>query len=246
MCRTRFGREEAAATVGIRRRAVGRAQEETVVADPQFEELSPKQQDIFRFLEQFISEHDYPPSIRDIQHGCDISSTSVVDYNLKRLEEKGFIRRDREVSRAIELLGGSKANRRRTIAVPLLGKIAAGIPIPTPPDTADYVAADTIELTEDQTGGRSNVFALQVEGNSMIDALINDGDIVILEPTHSCDDGEMVAVWLKAENETTLKKFFHEGDRVRLQPMNATMDPIYTGADNIEVQGRVVTAIRPF
>jgi len=217
------------------------------VADPQFDELSTKQQGILRFLETFISEHDYPPSIRDIQSGCDISSTSVVDYNLKRLEEKGFIRRDREVSRAIELLGGSNRSRRRTVPVPLLGKIAAGIPIPTPPDAATYeTAPDTIELTEDQTRGISNVFALQVEGNSMVDALINDGDIVILEPTHSCDDGEMVAVWLKDENETTLKKFFHEGERVRLQPMNATMDPIYTSADNIEVQGRVVTAIRPF
>jgi repressor LexA len=220
---------------------------ETTVADPQFEELSPKQQGILRFLETFISDHDYPPSIRDIQSGCDISSTSVVDYNLKRLEEKGFIRRDREVSRAIELLGSTSGSRRRTIPVPLLGKIAAGIPIPTPPDSATMESApETIELTEEQTGGRSNVFALRVEGNSMIDALINDGDIVILEATQSCDDGEMVAVWLKAENETTLKKFFHEGDRVRLQPMNATMDPIYTAADNIEVQGRVVTAIRPF
>lgn len=217
------------------------------VADPQFEELSAKQQGILRFLENFISEHDYPPSIRDIQSGCDISSTSVVDYNLKRLEEKGFIRRDREVSRAIELLGGASGSRRRTIPVPLLGKIAAGIPIPMPSESATAdTAPDTIELTEEQTGGRSNVFALRVDGNSMIDALINDGDIVILEPTQSCDDGEMVAVWLKAENETTLKKFFHEGHRVRLQPMNSTMDPIYTSADNIEVQGRVVTAIRPF
>ena len=217
------------------------------MADPQFEELSQKQQGIFRFLESFINEHDYPPSIRDIQHGCEISSTSVVDYNLKRLEEKGFIRRDREVSRAIELLGGASRNRRRTIPVPLLGKIAAGLPIPTPPDpTMAESAADTIELTEEQTGGRRNVFALRVEGDSMIDALINDGDIVVLEPTRTCNDGEMVAVWLKDENETTLKKLYREGDRIRLQPMNATMDPIYTSAANIEVQGRVVTAIRPF
>lgn len=214
---------------------------------PQFEELSPKQQGIFRFLEEFIAEHDYPPSIRDIQYGCDISSTSVVDYNLKRLEEKGFIRRDREVSRAIELLGGSGNSRRRTVPVPLLGKIAAGLPIPTPPDVVTVDGdVETIELTEEQTGGRSNVFALRVEGDSMIDALINDGDIVILEPTRSCHDGEMVAVWLKDENETTLKKFFHEGDRVRLQPMNSTMSPIYASVENIEIQGRVVTAIRPF
>ncbi len=214
------------------------------MADSQFEELSAKQQGIFRFLQEFIDAHDYPPSIRDIQNGCDISSTSVVDYNLKRLEEKGFIRRDREVSRGIELLGGSGGRRRRTVAVPVLGKIAAGIPIPTPPEGAEADPyAETIELTEEQTGGK-NVFALRVEGNSMIDALINDGDIVVLEAVQSCDDGEMVAVWLKSENETTLKKFFHEGERIRLQPMNSTMEPIYTDPDNIEVQGRVVTAIR--
>ena len=214
------------------------------VADSQFEELSAKQQGIFRFLQEFIDEHDYPPSIRDIQNGCDISSTSVVDYNLKRLEEKGFIRRDREVSRGIELLGGGGARRRRTVPVPVLGKIAAGIPIPTPPAGAEADPyAETIELTEEQTGGKQ-VFALRVDGNSMIDALINDGDIVILEPVQSCDNGEMVAVWLKSENETTLKKFFHEGERIRPQPMNSTMEPIYTRPDNIEVQGRVVTAIR--
>ncbi|MBM3140057.1 MAG: repressor LexA [Chloroflexi bacterium] len=209
------------------------------------DDLSSKQRAILRFLEEFIAEHDYPPSIRDIQNGCDISSTSVVDYNLKRLEEKGYIRRDREVSRAIELLNGQGERRRRTVAVPLLGKIAAGRPIPTPPETPTPGAFDeTVELTEEQTRGRSNVFALRVEGTSMIDALINDGDIVVLEPTSTCDDGEMVAVWLRDENETTLKKLYREGERVRLQPMNATMAPLYTRADNVEVQGRVVTAIR--
>ncbi|MGE0228541.1 MAG: transcriptional repressor LexA [Dehalococcoidia bacterium] len=203
--------------------------------------LSDKQARILQFVEQFVAEHDYPPSIRDIQQGCDISSTSVVDYNLKRLEEKGLLRRDREISRAIQLPGAG--TRRRVQEVPLLGKIAAGQPIPTPPDTlpADY---DSIEVTEEQTRGRPNAYALRVEGTSMIDALINDGDIVILEATRSCDDGDMVAVWLKAENETTLKKFFHEGSRIRLQPMNASMQPIYTAPDNVEVQGRVLSSIR--
>ena len=100
------------------------------------DELSVKQRGILQFLEDFIAEHDYPPSIRDIQTGCDISSTSVVDYNLKRLEEKGFIRRDREVSRAIELLDGQGERRRRggTVQVPVLGRIAAGIPLPVHPD----------------------------------------------------------------------------------------------------------------
>lgn len=204
--------------------------------------LSEKQARILRFMQDFIAEKDYPPSIRDIQQGCDISSTSVVDYNLKQLERKGYIRRDREVSRAIELLDGG-GRRRRTVSVPLLGKIAAGRPIPTPPDSLEGM--DAVEVTEEQTGGRTaNIFALEVEGTSMIDALINDGDIVILEATRSCDDGDMVAVWLKSENETTLKKFFHEGSRIRLQPMNATMQPIYADPANVEVQGRVLAAIR--
>ena len=208
------------------------------------EGLSDKQQRILEFLVDFIDEKDYPPSIRDIQHGCGVSSTSVVDYNLKRLEEKGYIRREREVSRAIEVLQ-SGGRRGRTVRVPVVGKIAAGSPIPMPPETLTPGAYDeVIEVTSGQTGGRSNVFALRVEGDSMVDALINDGDIVLMEPAQSCDDGEMVAVWLKDENETTLKKFYREGDRVRLQPMNAAMPPIFTRADNVDVQGRVLAAIR--
>ena len=203
--------------------------------------LSEKQQRILTFVEEFLDEHDYPPSIRDIQQGCEISSTSVVDYNLKRLEERGLLRRDREISRAIQLPGAQ--SRRRIQTVPVLGKIAAGLPIPTPPEVLPE-GYEEIEVTDDQLKGRTNAFALRVEGTSMIDALINDGDIVILEPTQSCDDGDVVAVWLKAENETTLKKLFHEGDRIRLQPMNSTMQAFYTTPDNIEVQGKVLSAIR--
>lgn len=208
------------------------------------EGLSEKQQLILEFLESFIAEHDYPPSIRDIQNGCNISSTSVVDYNLKRLEEKGLIRRDREVSRAIELLNGQGERRRRTVAVPLLGRIAAGIPIPTHPD--QVAPEDLIELTEDQAGGRANLFALRVQGTSMIDALINDGDIVVLEPRQTADPGEMVAAWIDDRGETTLKRYYPEGAKVRLQPMNSTMEPIYEDADNVQVQGRVVATIRAF
>ena len=206
------------------------------------EGLSEKQRGILEFLDTFIAEHDYPPSIRDIQTGCGISSTSVVDYNLKRLEEKGYIRRDREVSRAIEVLNGQGARRRRTVAVPLLGRIAAGIPIPAHPD--QMAPEELIELTEDQSGGRTNLFALRVQGTSMIDALINDGDIVVLEPRQSADAGEVVAAWIEDRGETTLKRYYPEGARVRLQPMNATMAPIYEDAKNVRVQGRVVATIR--
>ncbi|MDP2328472.1 MAG: transcriptional repressor LexA, partial [Dehalococcoidia bacterium] len=203
------------------------------------------QQSILRFLEEFIAEHDYPPSIRDIQSGCDISSTSVVDYNLKRLEEKGYIRRDREVSRAIELLNGQGERRRRTLQVPVLGKIAAGLPLPVYPDT--MAPLEVIDLTEDMTSGRTgNFYALRVQGTSMIDALINDGDLVILEPRETADPGDVVAAWIVDREETTLKKYYPEGKQVRLQPMNATMDPIYEDATNVRVQGRLVGTIRSF
>jgi repressor LexA len=203
--------------------------------------LSAKQQSILRFIRNFLVEKDYPPSIRDIQEGCDISSTSVVDYNLKALERLGYIRRDREVSRAIELLDRG-ARRPRPRLVPVIGQIAAGQPIPVPAaetwSQQDF--EDAIEVTDEMTRGRDNVFALRVKGTSMIDALVNDGDLVLMEATQSADDGDMVAVWLKDRQETTLKKIYFEGDRVRLQPANVTMDPIYVKPENVEVQGKIL------
>jgi len=205
--------------------------------------LSAKQQSILRFIRDFIREHDYPPSIRDIQDGCGISSTSVVDYNLKALERLGHIRRDREVSRAIEIVG--RAHMR---TVPVVGQIAAGQPIPVPSaDTwrqQDF--EEEIEVTDQMTRGRENVFALRVKGTSMIDALVNDGDLVLMEQTSAWDDGDMVAVWLKDRQETTLKKIYREGPRVRLQPANAAMDPIYADARDVEVQGRVLYRLAGF
>ncbi len=209
-------------------------------------ELSTKQQRILEYIRQFIDERDYPPSIRQIQEACSISSTSVVDYNLRILEKLGCIRRDREVSRAIELLhpGGRRA---RVVPVPIIGTIAAGQPIPVP--TADtwqsFDWEETIEVSPEMLAHREQVYALRVKGNSMIDALVNDGDIVLLQATASANEGEMVAAWLKREQEATLKRFYREGQRVRLQPANETMEPIYTEADNVEIQGRVIGAIRP-
>jgi repressor LexA len=208
-------------------------------------ELSAKQRRIFDYISKFIDEHDYPPSIRQIQEACDISSTSVVDYNLRILERMGYIRRDREVSRAIELLHGG-ARRARVVPVPIIGTIAAGQPIPVPSaDTWSGDAGETIEVTPEMVGDRENIFALRVKGTSMIDALVNDGDVVLIQSGHSARDGDMVAAWLKKEQEATLKRIYREGDRVRLQPANETMDPIYTDAGNVEVQGKVIAAIRP-
>ena len=127
-------------------------------------DLSGKQGDILEFLRSFLDEKDYPPSIRDIQEGCGISSTSVVDYNLRKLEEKGFIKRDREVSRGIEVLG-ARGRRPRIIDVPVLGSIAAGQPIPVPTsDRWANDAEDSVAVTEDFIRGRQNVFALRVKG----------------------------------------------------------------------------------
>jgi repressor LexA len=208
-------------------------------------DLSDKQLAILEFLNQFLSEKDYPPSIRDIQEHCGISSTSVVDYNLRKLEEKGFIRRDREVSRGIEVLG-ARGRRPRIIEVPILGSIAAGQPIPVPnSDRWSADSEDTVAVTEDMIRGRENVFALRVKGTSMIEDLIDDGDIVFLEPAHSASNGDRVAVWLKDRGEVTLKRFYHEGARVRLQPANSTMEPIYTSPENVEIQGRFISSIRP-
>lgn len=209
-------------------------------------ELSSKQDQILDFLRTFIEDKDYPPSIRDIQEGCSISSTSVVDYNLRKLEEKGMIRRDREVSRGIEVLGSKGGRRARIIEIPVIGAIAAGQPIPVPSSERwSYDAEDTVAVTEDMVRGKTNVFALRVKGKSMIEDLIDDGDIVFLEPARAANDGEKVAVWLKDRGEVTLKRIYHEGNRVRLQPANSSMQSIYTSPDNVEIQGRFISSIRP-
>ena len=208
-------------------------------------DLSGKQSDILEFIRSFLEERDYPPSIRDIQEGCSISSTSVVDYNLRKLEEKGVIRRDREISRGIEILG-ARGRRPRIVDVPILGSIAAGQPIPVPSsERFGNDVEESVAVTEDMIRGKQNVFALRVKGTSMIDDLIDDGDIVFLEPARDAANGDRVAVWLKDRGEVTFKRYYHEGNRVRLQPANSTMQPIYTKPENVEIQGRFISSIRP-
>lgn len=202
-------------------------------------ELSAKQSRIMDFLHRFLEERSYPPTIRDIQNGCKISSTSVVEYNLRILEREGHIRRDREVSRGIEL------GTRRLVRVPVIGAIAAGEPIPVPTsDTWSTEEAESLELTEELTRGKEGVYALKVKGTSMIDALIGDGDLVLMQHVATAENGEMVAVWLKREKEATLKRFYLELGRVRLQPANEEMQPIYADPENVAIQGRVIGVIR--
>ena len=207
--------------------------------------LSSKQQRIIDFVRNFWQDRGYPPTIRDIVAGCGISSTSVVDYNLDILEREGYIRRHHEVSRGIELLARSSEIGHRT-QVPIIGQIAAGEPIPVPvPETWDVTASsDTLEVTGDLTQGREGVYALKVKGSSMMDALINDGDIVLMQYVNTVENGEMAAIWLKEEKEATLKKFYTEPSRIRLQPANNQMQPMYADPQNVEIQGRVIAVIR--
>lgn len=194
---------------------------------------------IFRFLHDFRDRHDYMPTIRDILKGCNISSTAVVQHHLNVLEREGKIQRDPEVFRSIRL-----ASKRNVISVPLLGIIAAGQPIPVPaPDTWENQTLDTVEIPQDMAGNRQ-VYALQVKGQSMIDALIDDGDIVIMESTGTANNGDMVAVWLKDRREVTLKKIYFQPGKITLKPANLSMKPITIRPDNIEIQGRVTGILR--
>ena len=210
--------------------------------------LSARQEQILRFIRRFGRERGFPPAIRDIVSGCRVSSTSVVAYNLDILEKQGFIKRHHDVSRGIELADRDNAESPGggEFQVPLIGIIAAGTPIPVPtPDSWNVTASsDTVPVLEDLILGRRDVYALKVKGTSMIDALIGDGDIILLEHTNTVENGETAAVWLKAEKEATLKKVYQESGRVRLQPANSTMKPIYTSPDNVEIQGRLIAVIR--
>ena len=207
--------------------------------------MSDRQRRILTYLEEFIDERGYPPSIRQIQAALELSSTSVVDYNLTLLEKRNLIRREPHASRSITLVGRSIARKPRT--VPLLGTIAAGEPIPVPGDlsrrTADKIELPASLWPETTT---EDLYALRVRGDSMIDAFIADGDVVILRRRETARNGEMVAVWLRDRQEVTLKRFFQEGKKVRLQPENPTMTPILAEARDVEVQGQVVGVIRRY
>ena len=211
-------------------------------------ELPPRRRRIFDFIRDFLEENGIPPTVRDIQKSCDISSTSVVDYNLKILERDGYLNRRPDVARGIELLDEHGQPVSNAPRVQIVGLIAAGLPIPvfSTEDAASSAEFDTIEVSPDLPRRHGRLYALAVTGSSMVDALIDDGDVVIIKPTREANNGEMVVAWLKGEEEATLKKFYLEGDQVRLQPANSAMEPIYCSASNVEIHGKVVAVIRKF
>lgn len=210
-------------------------------------DLSERQQAILNFIRDFSIKSKYPPTVREIGQHVGISSTSVVSYNLSQLERKGLIERDPEKSRGIKLVGDSVIldNTTSTVRVPVLGRIAAGEPIPVPDTNFHILGEEAIELTRELLPpDLTNIYALQVRGNSMVDAMIGDGDIVVMQHKQEAANGELVAVWLKDREETTLKRFYVERGRVRLQPANPTMSPIYAQPESVEIQGKVVLVIR--
>ncbi len=231
--------------------------------------LSERQRKILNFIVDFTEHHDYPPTIREIGEKVGISSTSVVNYNLAKLEEMELLTREREVSRGLSLnrarmvelglMDGDAAIenlplRKRAdpspaimarFRIPVLGKIAAGNPIQVDPREPSN-PEDWIELAEGLLGANDRLFALRVQGNSMIDASVLDGDIVILRHQDTADDGDMVAAWIEGDEETTLKFLYREGRNIRLQPANPNPDyrPIIRPAEKVRINGKVVSVIR--
>ncbi|MEA3442443.1 MAG: transcriptional repressor LexA [Chloroflexota bacterium] len=203
--------------------------------------LSPKQENMINFITEFLQDKGYPPSIRDIAVGCGISSTSVVAYNLNKIEQAGYIHRHSDISRGLKFLNRDG----ELVSVPIVGEIAAGKPIPVPAsESRDTIPVAKVEVSRDLISGKDKVYALRVKSDSMLDALIGEEDVVLMEDTDRAENGDMAAVWLKREQKITLKKFYVEADFVRLQPANNQIKPIYTALNNVEIQGRVLAVIR--
>ena len=206
--------------------------------------LSERQQKMLAFINEYVASNGRPPTIREIGKAVDISSTSVVNYNLTKLKERGFLERDAEVSRGLKLtrragkIIGSVSNAvdetfSRMLRVPLVGNIVAGEPIEA--FEGAYDDEDVVELSANMlsTGRNDELFALRVNGESMIDAMVFDGDIVVLKKQETAQNGDMVAAWVRGDDTTTLKYFFQEGKQIRLQPANPHMDPIYVDSNMV-------------
>lgn len=218
------------------------------------EKLSKRQQKILEYISKYIHDSGRPPTIREIGKAASISSTSVVTYNLNKLDERGFLDRDAEVSRGLRLtekaevlFGGFADAAQNLVRIPLLGNIVASEPVEVGHESfAIYDEEDAVELGRSMLGSRNteDLFALRVSGDSMIDAMVNDGDIVVMRQQETARDGDMVAIWLTPSDTTTLKHIYYEGDRVRLQPANPTMAPIYVSPAEVRVQGKVMMVVR--
>jgi repressor LexA len=198
--------------------------------------LTKRQREILDYLQDFIHQHGYAPSLEEIGRRFGLSSLATVHKHLTNLQEKGFIKRAWNRSRSVEMIPTNTNGR--SVELPLLGYVAAGLPIEAIP------SAETIAVPEDMVG-RRDTYVLRVKGNSMIDEQICDGDLVIVEDRKTAQNGETV-VALLGGSDVTLKKLFRENGRIRLQPANPTMQPIFADADQVQVQGVVVGVMRKY
>ena len=218
------------------------------------EELSDKHKKILQFIEDYQEKTNRPPSIREICSNVGISSTSVVNYDLDQLVKRGFIERDERVSRGLRTMPKMQEVVQVVtdlLRVPILGPIAAGLPLLDLQPGVSYITeneADAVDIARSLLPAKekgNDLYALAVKGDSMIDAMINDGDIVVMKPAIEARNGEMVAVWLPEKNEATLKYFFKDKDGFTLKPANPSMQPIhYPKGKQIEIKGKVVMVIR--
>jgi repressor LexA len=220
--------------------------------------LSERQRNILRFMEKYIETYGFPPSIREIGEATGTNSTSVVNYNLNKLVQAGYLVRSSQKSRGLRLVkylsNGEKQGKGvlvqpalSVLRVPMVGQIVASEPVQVPDDVGYYYDEDSaIEVTPSLLQGvdPAEVYALRVKGDSMIDAMIADGDVVLFRKQTTANNGDMVAVWLTERGETTLKRFFDEGTRIRLQPAHPTMKPIFVDPNHVTIQGKVLSVIR--
>ncbi len=204
------------------------------------EELTKRQNEILTYIKKFIVSNGYPPTVREIGEALDVSSPATIHAHLQNLEEKGWIKKQGSKNRAIELLVENEfePKNENVVEVPLLGKITAGSPIEAIEQPDEYFSLPTYLLPNNK-----DVFTLKVSGNSMINAGIFDGDIVIVERKNTARNGEIV-VAMTDENEVTLKTFYKESNYFRLQPENDTMDPIIL--NNVTILGKAIGLYRKF
>ena len=198
-------------------------------------DITPRQASVLKFITQYVAAHSYAPTCAEICAALGFKSTSMVHRELNALEQGGHVERTPGVSRGLRLAQPGV----RTFPVPVLGTIAAGEPIGFGDPTYE-----ALMLTSDIVRQQEGLFALRVKGDSMIDALVNDGDIVVLKHQQEARNGEMVAVRLLDREETTLKHFYRENGHVRLQPANPILRPLFVHPSNVQVQGRVVAIVR--
>jgi repressor LexA len=196
--------------------------------------LTKRQQEIFDFIKRYGSEHGYPPTVRDIGKAIGLTSSSTVHAHLANLEKIGLLRRDPTKPRALELLVGKAKEVVSPDGLPVVGQVAAGQPVLADENIEEYVPVPGI------AGGEDGEFVLRINGDSMRDAGILDGDHVVVRRQESAADGEIVVALVGEE--ATVKRFFKESDHVRLQPENSAMEPIRTR--DLQILGRVVGVCR--